>query len=267
MDAENPAAAALTKPAPPALVKAAAILAPVVGVGLLAGVGWVARDSLVVGFNAFLDYVVALGPWGWPAYTAAYALLEVFLIPAIPLSMTAGYVFGVLPGTAAVALGGTTAATIAFLISRYFLQERVQGAAAKFPKFSAIDKAVSRDGLRVVALLRLSPLLPQANVNYLFGLTSLRLRDYVLGTLLGSLPNSFLYVNAGRLGRKVISDGAAATAAGGNLWQIGAAIVTTAIATTYVVRLANRALEDELASDSDSDSDDEEEDDRGAVRQ
>lgn len=35
------------------------------------------------------------------------------------------------------------------------------------PKFAAIDRAIGRDGFRVVVLLRLSPLLPLAASNYL----------------------------------------------------------------------------------------------------
>jgi uncharacterized membrane protein YdjX (TVP38/TMEM64 family) len=43
----------------------------------------------------------------------------------------------------------------------------VQQFAASNPKFAAIDKAIGRNGFRVVALLRLSPLLPLAASNYL----------------------------------------------------------------------------------------------------
>ena len=60
--------------------------------------------------------------------------------------------------------------------------------AAKHPKFAAIDRAIGRDGFRVVVLLRLSPLLPLAASNYLYGLTSVDLTSYVLGSWLGMLP-------------------------------------------------------------------------------
>ena len=53
---------------------------------------------------------------------------------------------------------------------------------------AAIDRAIGRDGLKVVTLLRLSPLLPLAASNYLYGLTSVPLKDYMLGSFLGMLP-------------------------------------------------------------------------------
>jgi uncharacterized membrane protein YdjX (TVP38/TMEM64 family) len=40
------------------------------------------------------------------------------------------------------------------------------------PKWRAIDKAISRNGFKVILLLRLSPLLPFALSNYLYAITS-----------------------------------------------------------------------------------------------
>ena len=48
-------------------------------------------------------------------------------------------------------------------------------------------------------LLRLSPLLPLALSNYLYGLTSVDFAPYVLGSWLGMLPGTFAYVSAGAL--------------------------------------------------------------------
>ena len=50
---------------------------------------------------------------------------------------------------------------------------------------------------QVVLLLRLSPLLPLALSNYLYGLTSVDFVPYVLGSWLGMLPGTIAYVSAG----------------------------------------------------------------------
>jgi hypothetical protein len=63
--------------------------------------------------------------------------------------------------------------------------------AYKNKRFAAIDRAISRNGLKFVTLLRLSPLLPLAISNYLYGLTSVDLGSYVLGSWLGMLPGEF----------------------------------------------------------------------------
>lgn len=48
-------------------------------------------------------------------------------------------------------------------------------AARRNKRFAAVDRAIARDGLKFVTLLRLSPLLPLAASNYLYGLTSVDL--------------------------------------------------------------------------------------------
>ena len=71
--------------------------------------------------------------------------------------------------------------------------------AQKNNKFKAIDRAIGKNGFRVVTLLRLSPLLPLALSNYFYGLTSVDLPAYVAGSWLGMLPGTVLYVIAGEL--------------------------------------------------------------------
>jgi len=89
------------------------------------------------------------------------------------------------------------AATIAFLIARYFARDRILKLAQNNPKFLAIDKAIGADSFRVVTLLRLSPLLPFSLGNYLYGLTSVELIPYVLGRysiLIFLTPSGFFFL-------------------------------------------------------------------------
>uniref|UniRef100_A0A7S3BQQ6 VTT domain-containing protein n=1 Tax=Prasinoderma singulare TaxID=676789 RepID=A0A7S3BQQ6_9VIRI len=224
------------------------VLLPVVGVALFAATAFTFKDSLAVAFDAFTVHIEQLGPWAWPAYTLAYFVLECALVPAIPLTMSAGVVLGVGPGVTAVVVGNLAAATVAFTISRTFLRERVRKLAERAPQFKAIDRAIGREGFKVVTLLRLSPLLPQANCNYVYGVSSIGLKDYMLATLLGSIPTSFLYVNAGHLGGKVLAAGGDG-GLGASTWILGAGVAFTAFATAFIVRLADQALKDELDDD------------------
>ena len=82
-----------------------------------------------------------------------------------------------------------------FLIARYALRDKIKDVADENPKFAAIDNAIGEDSFRVVALLRLSPLLPFALSNYLYGLTSVKFKPYVLASWLGMLPGTFAYVS------------------------------------------------------------------------
>lgn len=218
-------------------------LSVVGGLVALGVTGVLLKDQIKLFLDTFIALVDDWGPLGYVAYIVVYALLELLAVPAIPLTMTAGVIFGVLPGTAVVSLSGTLAATGAFLISRYVARERFAAWANQNPKFAAIDKAIGKDGFRVVALLRLSPLLPLAASNYLYGLTSVDLGSYVAASWLGMLPGTFAYVGAGSYGSVLVgsSDG---HGAGISAWQLGVAAGCTIFALWYIGNVAKQALEE-----------------------
>jgi uncharacterized membrane protein YdjX (TVP38/TMEM64 family) len=86
----------------------------------------------------------------------------------------------------------------------HICDKQIMKLAGRNKRFAAIDRAISRNGLKFVTLLRLSPLLPLAVSNYLYGLTSVDLGSYVLGSWLGMLPGTYAYVTAGESGVKFI---------------------------------------------------------------
>lgn len=225
-------------------VSAAAIasLGAIGGIVLLASCGYFFQDQI----RAFLDYftnaVEEYGYLGYVAYAVVYTGLEVLALPAVPLTMTAGAIFGIVPGTLIVSFSGTAAATIAFLIARYAARDRVRALAAANPKFAAIDKGISKDGFKFVTLLRLSPLLPFAASNYLYGLTSIELGPYVLGSWLGMLPGTYAYVSAGQIGKAVLSEGEGSF----NFfsWHVAGGLAVTGVAIAFVGRLAKQALDE-----------------------
>lgn len=210
------------------------------GLALLIGGGVVFKDQISAFIQLFISLVDDWGPLGFVAYGVVYAGLELLAVPAIPLTMTAGAIFGVVPGTVIVSIAATAACTAAFLIARYVARDRVAQYASAHPKFAAIDRAIGRDGFRVVVLLRLSPLLPLAASNYLYGLTSVGLWEYVAGSWLGMLPGTAAYVAAGKYGKQLLEGGGALE--GPHWWQVGLALGVTALAVGYIGRLASKAM-------------------------
>lgn len=78
---------------------------------------------------------------GYLAYAAVYTGLEVLAVPAIPLTMTAGVIFGPVTGTLIVSVSATAAATIAFLIARYAARDKVRaGCTASSTCYSPLRK-------------------------------------------------------------------------------------------------------------------------------
>ncbi|KAE8809524.1 hypothetical protein D1007_13811 [Hordeum vulgare] len=161
------------------------LLAGAVLVGVVGGfgaAGYVYKDQINTFLTHFSGFIEGYGTAGYALFILAYAGLEVLAIPAVPLTMTAGLLFGSVTGTIMVSISGTLAAAVAFLIARYFARERILKMVEGNKKFLAIDKAIGdENGFKVVTLLRLSPLLPFSLGNYLYGLTSVKFIPYVLG--------------------------------------------------------------------------------------
>ncbi|KAK9757536.1 hypothetical protein RND81_01G168800 [Saponaria officinalis] len=225
------------------------LLAGLILVGFVGGFGsfgYFYRDQINSFLTQFSTVIEGYGPAGYGLFVLVYAGLEVLAIPAIPLTMSAGLLFGSLTGTIIVSISGTLAASIAFLIARYFARERILKLVEGNKKFLAIDKAIGENGFRVVTLLRLSPLLPFSLGNYLYGLTSVKFVPYVLGSWLGMLPGSWAYVSAGAFGRAILQEESDVGLPGGNgqLLTLGLGLLVTALAAAYVTKLAKDAVKD-----------------------
>jgi len=196
-------------------------------------------------FTDWLGGVVTdMGVWGLVVFAAVYILATVLFIPGSPLTLAAGAFFGLLWGTVAVSVGSTVGAALAFLIARYLARRRVEQKLADFPKFKAVDQAVSEGGWKIVALLRLSPAIPFNVQNYLYGLTAIGFWPCVLASWVAMLPGTFMYVYFGYAGRAGLA--AAAGEAQGRTpaqWaMLAVGLVATIVVTVYVTKLARRAM-------------------------
>src|SRR4029077_17014701 len=134
--------------------------------------------------------------WGPVVFAAVYAL-ACLVLPGSLITLAAGSLFGVIVGTAVVSLASVTGACLAFWLGRTLARGLVERRLAGNPRFRALDQAVAAGGFKIVLLTRLSPLFPFTLLNYAFGLTKVRFRDYVLASWIGMLPGTVMYVYLG----------------------------------------------------------------------
>jgi uncharacterized membrane protein YdjX (TVP38/TMEM64 family) len=129
-------------------------------------------------------------------FIAVYILQTALSLPgAAVLSLAAGAVFGAVMGTVYVNIGATLGATAAFLVARYLFQDVVRN---KFgSRLETINRELETRGLNYLLFLRLVPLFPFFLINLGAGLTRIPLREFVLGTMVGIVPGSFVFCNAG----------------------------------------------------------------------
>tara|TARA_Y100001968_G_scaffold212345_1_gene195501 strand:- start:74952 stop:75446 length:495 start_codon:yes stop_codon:yes gene_type:complete len=112
--------------------------------------------------------------------------------------MIAGAIYGSINGSLVVFLGAFIGANITFLVTRRFFRSWVQTRIASLPKLQLIEKAVSREGLKLVLLTRLSPAFPFSLLNLVYGLSEVKFNDFSIG-MLGIVPGTFLFCSLGSL--------------------------------------------------------------------
>ncbi len=217
-------------------------LLAILAIGALVLLGRQAGASL----QEFATWIDALGVWGPLAFMLGYAIATVAFVPGSLLTLAAGAIFGIAWGTLYVLVAASVGACVAFLLARYVARGTIERRLEGNPKFAAIDKAVGREGRKIVTLLRLSPVFPFNLLNYALGLTQVRFVDYAVACL-GMLPGTLLYVYTGSLAGDLAAaaSGAGTSPSGPGRWALlVVGLVATAAVTILVTRVARRALQE-----------------------
>jgi len=204
--------------------------------------------------RSFNDWVTRMGVVGIFIFIGVYAVATVLLAPGSILTIGAGFAFGLSKGFLAVSAGSTLGAALAFLVARFIAREKVEATAKGNEKFREIDKAIGKQGAKLIFLLRLSPLIPFNLSNYFYGLTGVRFWPYVLVSWIGMMPGTLLYVYIGVAGKAAVSATAGAEAAR-HSWEYWAltsiGLVATIIVTICVTKIARDALKEKAHLNSD----------------
>jgi len=196
-----------------------------------------------------LDWIDGLGAWGPVAFVALYILACVLFIPGSALTLGAGVLFGVINGSIVVSIASTLGATLAFLVGRYLARDAIAAKTKGNAKFAAIDKAVAQEGWKIVGLTRLSPIFPFNLLNYAFGLTQVKLKDYFLASWIGMMPGTVMYVYIGSLAGDLATLGAGGRAKSAGEWALYiVGLLATVAVTVYVTRIARKALSQRVDS-------------------
>ena len=139
------------------------------------------------------ENIMSYGMLAPAAFILIYILATVFFVPGTPLTIASGIAFGSVLGTFYTVIGATIGATIAFFIARFLGEDFVESILKdKFKKLYEWDQKLESSGLPVVLFLRIAPIFPFNGLNFALGLTRVKARDYIIGTLVGIIPGSFV---------------------------------------------------------------------------
>jgi len=129
------------------------------------------------------------------AFLIYVAVTGMSLPGATAMTLLIGWLFGFWRGLVLVSFGSTTGATVAFLLSRYLLQQSINRRFGS--RLESFNEALHREGAFYLFSLRLIPAVPFFVINAVMGLTPIRARTFFWVSQLGMLPGTAVYVYAG----------------------------------------------------------------------
>lgn len=151
--------------------------------------------------------MMALGRWQAAGFICAHLVATVLAIPGTVLVVAGGVLFGVVWGTVWSVVGATLGAIAAFLIARYCLRQRCRRWFQQCKSLNQLDRHLQHQDFWYVLAVRFAPISPFNVINFIFGLTSVRLRAYAAGTLLGIIPGTAAYTWVGAAGFQAFTNG------------------------------------------------------------
>jgi uncharacterized membrane protein YdjX (TVP38/TMEM64 family) len=161
------------------------IIATIVGIYLLGGIN---QQELQL-------WLQKMGVWAPILYILIYSIATICILPSTPLNLSGGVIFGSVWGTVWTSIAAILAAVLSFAFSRSigrnFVEKKLAG------KWQSIDREMHHGGFFYMFAIRLLPLIPYGMVNFAAGLTSIKFRDYFLGTFLGTVPGILPFVMMG----------------------------------------------------------------------
>ena len=165
--------------------------------GLVGMVAALAGAATVLPVDRLPGYVDQLGVAGMLAAVPLGALLLSGLVPRSAISLACGALFGPFAGSACALGAALLAAAGTFTVGRWLGREAVAGWCRRWNRLGRLDAVTARRGLLAVILVRLMPIAPFGVIGYAYGASAVRIRHYLVGTLLAGLPATFSYTALG----------------------------------------------------------------------
>lgn len=214
----------------PTLAKVASVVLAFVALAALWQTSALAEPGAVL--QAFDS--AARHPWTAAAAVGLFVAGGFAALPLMLMLIATLAIFGVWPGAALAAIGALASAVATYLVGRGLgagILRRSLG-----PWLNRIRRHLPQDGVFDLAAIRMAPIAPFFVVNLVAGATGVRFGPYLLGSLIGLVPDLLLIAGLAHLARAALADpgpdAALALAAGVAAW----AVLSVALSVTVVRR-------------------------------
>jgi uncharacterized membrane protein YdjX (TVP38/TMEM64 family) len=147
--------------------------------------------------HEYLEAYIAIRPFASIAvYMVAYVVIVALSIPGAGImTIIGGFLFGQLVGTGVVVVAATIGATILFISAKLASQEIL--AKKTGPWVEKMREGFQENAFFYLLTLRLIPLFPFVAINLVAAVFQIPLRTFVVATLVGIIPGTFVFLSIG----------------------------------------------------------------------
>lgn len=151
------------------------------------------------------ELVKTSGIWGSIIFVIAYAIATLLILPVTALNIAGGALYGVLTGLLLTSLGALISALLGFILARSLGTKLITSEYNSADNLSNVGQNLDKGGIGYAFAARLLPLIPYGVVSIAAGISPIKRRDYLLGTLMGTPLGIAPFVFLGSTGEQVLS--------------------------------------------------------------
>ncbi|MGL4687863.1 MAG: TVP38/TMEM64 family protein [Fusobacteriaceae bacterium] len=129
-------------------------------------------------------------------FIALYILFSIFFLPATPLTLSSGIIFGPIKGSLLTLIGASLGLGSSFLLGRYFFKDSMKKYES-LPIFKMINEGIKKNDSLILLTTRLVPIFPFTLQNYVYGLTNISFFKYWFLSTIFIIPGVISYVLIG----------------------------------------------------------------------
>lgn len=156
---------------------------------------WLAFNVRLPDLDVLRARIEAFGWWSWLVFIGAYGVVALTPIPVTIMALTAGVLFGVVEGSVLSVIGSMLGSIGAYWIARGLGRQTVLRLLGSYgPK---LENQLASAGFAAVFALRVLPGMPYWPLNYGAGALGVAQRDYVVASLVASIPGQVSLVAIG----------------------------------------------------------------------
>ncbi len=142
--------------------------------------------------NLFFDYLNWFADnetFGVVIFLSLYIVFGIIALPASFHKYLAGVIYGFGPGIIIAWIGSMIGAIAPFFLGKRWMNPYARRTLESYPSLKGLEDEMTKQGVKVVALTRASLVIPYGVLNYAYGATKVKFKDFIIGNFAMIIPS------------------------------------------------------------------------------